>query len=223
MAKRSKPGTSRRASADRASQAKVPRTRRANAKPAKPLASTSTNEQAAAGPSAEAVDAFDAAVHAMQTHEYLAAEKAFGTIVAAFPSERALLERARVYRELCQRELDKTAPPRTLEECLTAATAALNDDDEPKAEDLARGVLAAEPRNDIALYLLAAVEARRGRSEAALALLTRAVEIAPEAGARARLDEDFDSLKAHAAFQHLTEPPEVHSSTDLRRTGRKRL
>jgi len=172
-------------------------------------------------PAPEAVEAFDAAVRAMQAHEYSAAEEAFGTIIAAFPRERALLERARVYRALCRRELDKAPPPLTLEERLTAATAALNDDDEPKAEELARGVLAAEPRNDIALYLLAAVEARRGRSEAALALLTKAVEIAPEAGARARLDEDFDSLKADAAFQLLTEPPETPAAPPPRRAGRK--
>lgn len=169
------------------------------------------------------MEAFEAAVRAMQAHEYSAAEQAFGAIIGTFPRERALLERARVYRELCHRELDKTAAPRTLEERLTAATAALNDDDEPKAEELARGVLAAEPRNDIALYLLAAVEARRGRSESALALLTKAVEIAPEAAARARLDEDFDSLKAHTAFRHLTEPPEVHASAGPRPTGRKRV
>ena len=43
-------------------------------------------------------------------------------------NERALLDRVRVYLDLCERELRSRAPePRSIEERLTAATAALND------------------------------------------------------------------------------------------------
>jgi hypothetical protein len=68
-------------------------------------------------------------------------------------------------------------------------------------------VLADEPRHDLALYLLAAIEARRGASEAALSYLRDAIDVSPEASAQARHDPDFEGLRHIDAFRTLTEPP----------------
>ena len=47
----------------------------------------------------------------------------------------------------------------------------------------------------MALYLLAAVEARRGATDAALSYLGQTIEISPEARAQARYDADFEPLR----------------------------
>src|SRR6187455_205917 len=124
------------------------------------------------GPPAGAVAAFEAAVRELQRHKYAEASKRLKALLAAFPSESALLDRVRVFLGVCEREMQrKPAAPRTTEERLTLATAALNNGEDAAAERLVSGVLTDTPDHDLALYLLAAVLARRGDTTAALARL----------------------------------------------------
>ncbi len=133
---------------------------------------------------------------ALQRHEYDEALAVFTGLLERFPGERALADRARVYVALCQRELAaRAAVPRTNEERVTAATAALNNGEDGQAERLVRMVLAENPEHDVALYLLASVEVRRGKTDAALRYLSQAVAVSPEAGAQARHDPDFETLR----------------------------
>jgi len=178
------------------------------------------------GPSAEAVSLFQQGMEALQRHRYDQGAEAFRSLVDRFPSERALLDRSRVYLELCERELRRRpAAPRTIEERVTAATAALNNREDPQAETLARSVLAEAPEHDLALYLLAAIEARRGAQEAALALLGQAITASPEVRAQARHDVDFEILRTSEEFHRLMEappPPGVTASASSRRPRRLR-
>jgi len=158
------------------------------------------------GPPAEAIASFQRGMESLQRKDYRVASQTFRDLVERFDSERALLDRARVYLELCERELRRQPPnPTTVEERLTAATAALNNDDDRMAESLAKSVLADQPDQDLAIYLLAAVEARRESIDAALELLTRAIRLSPEAGQQARYDPDFDSLHDSEQFWRLTD------------------
>ena len=155
-----------------------------------------------------AVDQFQRGMQGLQRHQYQLAAAAFRSVLKDFPDERALLDRARVYLDLCERELRRApANPQTAEERLTSATAALNDGDDDRAEYLAKSVLNQEPDHDLALYLLAAVDARRGNAESALARLRQAIAISPEVSAQARHDSDFDALHDLPEFRELTETP----------------
>ena len=158
-------------------------------------------------------------MEALQRHQYADAAESFAAVEAAFPGERALLDRSRVYLELCQRELRRkpAAELGSPEERLTAATAALNNDDEARAEALVHSVLAEDAEHDLALYLSAAIHARRGQADLAITVLRRAVAVSPDAGAQARLDPDFDSLHHSEAFVALTAPPAAVPRRVLRR------
>jgi uncharacterized protein HemY len=112
--------------------------------------------------------------------------------------------------------------PRTVEERLTAATAALNNGDEAAAEALVNTVLREVPHHDLALYLLAAVEARRGAVDEALLLLNRAMSVNPEIRAQARHDADFEMIRDSDAFQRLIDSPAGPTLDDQRRTRRTR-
>ena len=94
-----------------------------------------------------------------------------------------------------------------MEERLTAATAALNEGNDGDAERLAQGVLAEDTHQDLALYLLAAIEARRGEHDAAVSFLTRAAAISPEVRAQARFDADFEPLRHLDGYRALVDPP----------------
>jgi tetratricopeptide (TPR) repeat protein len=158
-------------------------------------------------PAPEAVSVFQAGMEALQGHRYAEAAEAFSALVRQFPAERALLDRARVYLDGCERELRRRpAQPTTPEERLTAATAALNDGDEVRAEGLVQTVLAEQPEQDLALFLSAAIHARRGHRDQALAELRQAIALRPDVAAQATLDPDFDSLRDSEAFHTLTTP-----------------
>ncbi len=161
------------------------------------------------GPPEPATELLEQGMLALQRHDFAGAQNVFTRLLAEFPGERAVAERAHVYLDLCGRELAARAgKPRTIEERLTAATAALNNASDAEAERLAREVLAEQPEHDLALYLLATVEARRGMADAALQYLSQAVAVSPEAGAQARHDPDFEPLRGTALFEELTEQPQ---------------
>ena len=177
-------------------------------------------------PPAAAVLVFQQAMEALHAHHYVEAESAFRGLIDQYPAERALLDRARVYLDLCRRELERRPTvPKTIEERLIEATAALNNGDDGRAETLAKGVVADSPDQDLALYLLAAVEARRGDQDAALSLLTKAFAVRPEIRAQARHDADFEPLRGLEAFRQLLDPPVADASAagpGLRRARRAR-
>lgn len=155
------------------------------------------------GPPGEAVALFEEAMAAMQRHSYADAAERFRAVLNGSLAAGPLADRSRVYLNLCERELQRQPAPRTVEERLTAATAALNDGDDATAERLTLSVLRDQPDQDLALYLLAAVEARRGQPDAALDLLGQAMAIAPEIRAQARHDSDFETLRDLDAFRDL--------------------
>lgn len=211
-----------------------PKVRRPDRKTRRPDASVSRPGPAATAPQAvgstslpspgaldaQAVALFQQAMEALQRKRYGVAADKFRLLVDRFPGERALLDRSRMYLELAQREQNrKVANPRTVEERVTAATAALNNDLDADAERLVRSVLADDGRHDLALYLMAVVEARRGDNDAALSYLGRAIGISPEVRAQARYDTDFDALRLSDEFQQLVDPPV--SPTATRKTRRK--
>jgi tetratricopeptide (TPR) repeat protein len=161
-----------------------------------------------AGPRPEALDVYQRGLAALQRHGYAEATEAFTALMGQFPNEQGLLDRARVYLEVCRRSLDGQAPdPQTAEERLTAATAALNNGDESRAESLSMSVLADNPADDLALYLLATIDIRRGMTDAAMTHLAEAIAVDPEAASQARQDADFKPLHGDEAFQELTRPP----------------
>ena len=173
-------------------------------------------------PPAEALALFQRGMEALQRHAYGDAVTAFQAVIMGFGGERAMVERARVYLALAERESNRRpAVPRTVEERLTAATAALNNNDDAGAEELARSVLGDEPRHDLALYLLAAIHARRNDIDEALSLLSKVLALTPEASAQARADDDFDNLRDSEEFWKMTEPPAA-APAGLRRPRKPR-
>lgn len=165
-------------------------------------------------PAAEALTLFEKGMAALQKHDYKAGLATFERIVTDFPSEGPLADRARVYLELAKRELARRpAGSGTIEERLTAATHALNNNNDVEAARLALGVLKEDAAQDLAEYLLAVVAARGNDISTALAHLGSAIKINPECRLQARQDEEFDPLMDSDEFHALIEAPSTPTAS----------
>lgn len=150
----------------------------------------------------EAVAAYEKGVEALQRHDYAKALEIFEGILTAFPEERELQERVRLYLNVCRRHATPPeAAPQSVDERLYASTLALNGGRYDEAIAHLRLVRDEDPDNDHALYMLAVAHAQRGEHAEAIAHLERAIALNSENRALARRDPDLESLQGDEAFQ----------------------
>lgn len=183
------------------------------AKPAKPqpVAAQPTVPAAPAPPPRkpgfyEAVAIYERGVQALQRHDYANGADLFRTVIEKYPEERELLERARLYLRVCERETERQAPPpQTAGDFVYAATVALNAGDHSGALSHLQRAISADADNDHAHYIMAAALSLRGRSEEALQHLERSIALNPENRSQARQDPDLDNIRHHQGFRSALE------------------
>lgn len=151
---------------------------------------------------------YERGLQALQRRDFAASADALRTVIERYPDERELLERARLYLKVCERELEPKEPaPKTADEWVYAATVALNAGDEANAMLNAQRAVTADARHDHAHYMMAVVSNRRGDTAAALEHLRRAVALNPENRSIARQDPELDTLREAPAFKAALETP----------------
>ena len=160
----------------------------------------------------EAVAMYERGLQALQRRDFAASAEALRTVIERYPDERELLERARLYLKVCERELEPKEPaPKTADEWVYAATVALNAGDEATAHRHLQRALTEDARHDHAHYMMAVVSARRNDGAAALDHLRHAVSLNPENRSLARQDPDLDALRDEPAFKAALEAPAAES------------
>jgi len=150
----------------------------------------------------EAVAIYERGVQGLQRHDFVGAAELFRTVIDKYPEERELLERARLYLRVCERETARNSPPpETPAEQVYAATVALNAGDHATALHHLQQALQADPENDHAHYMMSTALSLRGRRDEALDHLQRAIELNPENRAQARQDPDLDNIRDLDGFR----------------------
>jgi tetratricopeptide (TPR) repeat protein len=168
----------------------------------------------------EAVAVYERGLEALQHHDYGRAAELFQSVLRHYPEEKELLERVRLYLNVCERQATpRESAPQTLEERLYAATLAINGGHYDQAISHLRLVRDEDPDNDHALYMLAVAHAQRDEHAEAVAHLERAIAINPENRALARTDPDLEPLRDDEAFRAALETP---SSSSVRPLDRRR-
>lgn len=152
-----------------------------------------------------AVALYQQGLQLLGEHRYEAAAEALRSVLSLYPEEKELLERVRLYLNVCERHVSPAPPvaPRTREERLCAATLAMNAGRLDEALALLRAVQEEDPDHDGALYMLAVVHAQRREHAEALGLLTRAVALNGENRALALHEPDLDELLQDPAARSL--------------------
>jgi len=151
---------------------------------------------------------YERGLQALQRRDFAASAAALRTVIERYPDERELLERARLYLKVCERELEPKEPtPKTADEWVYAATVALNAGDEANALVHLQRALTADARHDHAHYMMAVASTRRGDVAGAVDHLRRAVSLNPENRSIARQDPELDSLRDAPAFRAALDAP----------------
>jgi tetratricopeptide (TPR) repeat protein len=156
----------------------------------------------------EAIALYESGVRALQRHDYDAGAEAFRSVLQRYPEERELLERARLYLRVCERETaQRPAGPQTAQERVYAATMALNAGDADTALNHLQRVLDQDPDNDHAHYILAVALSSRDQPGKALDHLRRAITLNPDNRSLARQDPDLEGVRNLNEFRSMLDSP----------------
>lgn len=120
---------------------------------------------------------------------------------------RELAERARVYWNICEQRLARSAPqPKTAEELYNYAVSLANQGNPEEAEQHLKRALKLSPRSDYIYYALATTYAQREDIEGALESLLKAIELNERNRYQAQNDADFANLLEDPRFTELLYP-----------------
>ena len=156
----------------------------------------------------EAVAIYERGVQALQRHDFEGAATFFRTVLERYPEERELLERARLYLRVCERETERRQPvPKTPAERVYAATVALNSGDHGGALDHLQRALKDDPDSDHAHYIMAVALGMRQRLNEAIEHLRQSIALNQENRTLARQDPDLEPLRDHPTFRDALDTP----------------
>ena len=153
---------------------------------------------------ADAVLLYERGLQALQAKRYREAADTLTRVIAEFPEEIELHERAQLYIRVCQRQfapLDAT--PKTPEEQVYAATLALNAGAIDRAVSLLNAAIQQQADNDAAEYMLGVALAIKGDQQGSLRHLARALELNPECRDSLRKEPELEALRETDALQAL--------------------
>ena len=151
------------------------------------------------------IEKFERALRILHDGDLASARRLFESIVAEFPEETDLADRARVYLAVCNRRLRPAAPnpPQGFEEVVAQGVFRHNQGDYQGAVEFLARAVEMDPKNDHAHYCLAASYARLGDGRGALRHLKRAISGDSYNRVLAKTDRDFDSLRNDSAIAQL--------------------
>jgi tetratricopeptide (TPR) repeat protein len=153
---------------------------------------------------ADAVLLYERGLQALQAKRYRDAADTLKRVIAEFPEEIELHERAQLYIRVCERQLAPLdATPKTPEEQVYAATLALNAGAVDRAVGLLNAALQQHADNDAAEYMLGVALATKGDRQGALQHLGRALELNPECRDALRKEPELEALRETEELQAL--------------------
>ncbi len=157
--------------------------------------------------SSQALELFEKAFRALGKKDFERAQTHFAALLEQHKDQPDLIERARVYLLICERETHPAAPfkPKSLEELLAHGVFLHNAESFADAVKCFRRAAEQAPKNVHAHYCLAASLARTGDVGGAIQALREAITISSEVRAQARHDADFDDIRDEAGFEALIE------------------
>jgi tetratricopeptide (TPR) repeat protein len=152
----------------------------------------------------EALAIYESGVRALQRHDFSAGAESFRGVINRYPDERELVERARLYLQVCERETARRPPqPQSAADSVYAATVALNAGDPERALGYLGKALEAQPDSDHAHYIMAVALIDKGDQTAALKHLRQAITLNPDNRSQAINDPDLDELRDSPDFRDL--------------------
>ena len=155
----------------------------------------------------QAVELFEKAVKAFGKKDFARAQTHLKALLEGHADQPDLAERARSYLAMCERGQGlKPARPKTFEELLNYGVVLHNRGEFEQAVKYLKQASAKEPKNEHALYCLAAAHSRAGEVDDALKALRGAIQASPSSRNQARHDADFEPLRGEDEYVALVAP-----------------
>jgi tetratricopeptide (TPR) repeat protein len=152
----------------------------------------------------EALAVYESGVRALQRHDFEAGAENFRGVIQGYPDERELVERARLFLQVCERETARRPPPpQTVSESVYAATVALNAGDPEGALAHLSRALEKAPDSDHAHYIMAVALLDKGDAPNALKHLQQAITLNPDNRSTAIQDPDLSGLRGLEGFREV--------------------
>jgi tetratricopeptide (TPR) repeat protein len=182
----------------------------------KPTAKKTVNEDPRF---AQALQAYEAGLRAMQEHKFDKAKPHFQKVIAA--ATRELVDRANVHLNTCNQHLERAAATqfKTAEEHFDFAVSLMNVGDYVTAREHLEKLLKQNAKSDYVVYGLAALDCLTGHVEDSLRRLDEALRLNPQLRFQARNDSDFQNLAEDPRFTELLYPDpgaEIDDNGDFR-------
>jgi tetratricopeptide (TPR) repeat protein len=168
---------------------------------------------------AQALQAYEAGLRAMQEHKFDKAKPHFQKVIAA--ATRELVDRANVHLNTCNQHLERAAATqfKTAEEHFDFAVSLMNVGDYVTAREHLDKLLKQNAKSDYVVYGLAALDCLTGHVEDSLRRLDEALRLNPQLRFQARNDSDFQNLAEDPRFTELLYPDpgaEIGGNGDFR-------
>ncbi len=156
----------------------------------------------------DAVAMYERGVQALQARKYREAADTLRAVIAQFPEEKELHERAVLYLRVCERQMAAAPKPvETLDDRVYAATVAINNAQLDQAIDQLTAVASSDPEHDHAMYMLGVAHALKGDYAGAVRHLSRAMALNPENRDLARKEPDLEALRHTDDMRQLLASP----------------
>lgn len=170
----------------------------------------------------DALAAYERGIQALQSRKYRDAAEILRSVIAQFPEEKELHERAALYIRVCEGKIATAPPPvETAEDRVYAATLALNNGAIDQAISLLSSVLDTDADHDGATYMLGVSYALKGNGPAALQHLARSMALNPENRDMARKEPDLEPLRRTDEMRALLAAPPAALPRKEKKTVKK--
>ena len=158
-------------------------------------------------PYEQALATFTGAVELLQKGDFATARDQFDDVIGSLKDEPVLVERARMYRAICEKRLSPAAEQGTSpEELYYRAVIESNNGNPAGAIELLDLALQQQPNSPKILYARASAWALSANAEAAVNDLRQAISIEPTIRFQAVNDPDFEPIREEPGFIDIIEP-----------------
>jgi tetratricopeptide (TPR) repeat protein len=154
---------------------------------------------------AQAVQNYEGAIKAMQEHKFEKAKALLEKVITG--GSRELLDRARVYLNLCNQQLAAGSTSfKTQEEHFDYSVSLINSGQYDQARGHLEKIMKQNSKADFAYYGMAVVDCLTGQVESSLKNLNEAIRLNPQNRFQARNDSDFQNMADDPRFTELLYP-----------------
>jgi tetratricopeptide (TPR) repeat protein len=146
----------------------------------------------------------------MHAEEFEKARRCFQNLIADYPEEPEIQERAKVLLLACEKKIQEKGRTvlRSADDYYNVGIADINRREIGSAIEHLENALKLMPKGDHILYALATASALEGNRDQALGYLKQSIDYRSENRFLAARDSDFESLQEDPEFKQLVAPSE---------------